>query len=72
MSWKTSIKIRFKWDTDKSLEWSEHFDANGKKKTSCNNERSNKPEPRMTVYDKPMPTWLLSPLRLFPNSLLER
>lgn len=49
MSWTISIKIRSKLNKDRPLEWSEHFDVNGKRKTSCNNERSNEPEQRMTV-----------------------
>lgn len=56
-SWKISIKIRSKLNKDRSLEWSEHFDANGKRKTFCNSERSNEPEQRMTVYENPVLTY---------------
>lgn len=49
MSCKISIKIRSKLNKDRLLEWSKNFDDNGQRKTSCNNERSNEPEQRMTV-----------------------
>lgn len=68
-SQKISIKIRFQLNKNKSLEWNEHFDANGKRKTSCNSERSNEPEQRMTDYENPVLTYRIHSSYLFLGSV---